>query len=59
MSSSLICEQDSVITTISNEFAETIAKSSSNLLTIDLRLLKKFFGKFGFVIGFRKGMSNR
>ena len=61
MSSSLICEQshDSVITTISKEFAETIAKSSSNLLTIDLRLLKKIFGKFGFVTGFRKGMSKR
>ena len=49
MSSSLICEQshDSVITMISKEFAETIAKSSPNLLTIDLRLLKKIFGKFG------------
>jgi hypothetical protein len=45
-----------VITIISKELADTVAKSSSSLLTIDLTLLKKIDGKFGLVTDLCKGI---
>jgi hypothetical protein len=41
--------QDSVITAISGLFSEIVAETSSNLLTIDLVLLKKILGKECFI----------
>jgi hypothetical protein len=40
----------------SKELADTVAKSSSSLLTIDLTLLKKIDGNFGLVTDLCKGI---
>jgi hypothetical protein len=58
ISSSSISEDshDSVLTIISKKLADTVGKSSSSLLTMDLTLLKKIDGKFGLVTDLCKGI---